>query len=209
MWQQSFHPGCQKGILGVYMSSLRDVGNRSDITWGGTFFEPWLKNFDLFLKTAFCVSKGTFLVKNFLKVLFFFKLFGTLNEHLLCLARKFSPGISKLKNAVFVSQDRSKNQTFESSLYLSNSSELWTNLYRAWRKIFEQGYQNWKLYSMSSEYQFEDKNNFLKVLQVVICFGLGTWNFWIFGSRVFTWVVKIALYVSIWNPFEMLVLEVK
>ena len=72
LWQQSFHPGCQNGFLVVYMSFLRDVGIRSDITWRETFFEPWLKNFDLFLKTAFCLSKGTFWVKKFfLKVLFF------------------------------------------------------------------------------------------------------------------------------------------
>ena len=68
------------------------------------FFEPWRKNFDLFLKTAFYVSKGTFWVKNFFwKISFFFKRFGTLNEHLLCLARKFSAGISKLKNSFFIS----------------------------------------------------------------------------------------------------------
>ena len=63
LWQQSFHPGSQKSFLGVYMSSLRDVGIRRDITWRETFFGPWLKNFDLFLKTAFCVSRGTILVK--------------------------------------------------------------------------------------------------------------------------------------------------
>ena len=33
------------------------------MTWRETFFEPWLKKFDLFLKTAFCMSRGTFLVK--------------------------------------------------------------------------------------------------------------------------------------------------
>ena len=75
LWQQSFHPGCQKNFLGVHMSSIRDVGIRSDITWRETFFEPRLKNFDLFLKTAFCVSKGTFWVKKlFLKVLFLFQI---------------------------------------------------------------------------------------------------------------------------------------
>ena len=73
MWQQSFHPGCQKRNLGVYMSSLRDVGIRSYITGRETFFEPWLKNFDLFLKTAFCVSKGTFLLKNFFWKFCFFR----------------------------------------------------------------------------------------------------------------------------------------
>ena len=165
LWQHSFHPGCQKSFLGVYMSSLRDVGIRRDITWRETFFEPWLKNFDLFLKTAFCVSERTFLVKIFffeISVFFqtlgnfertftvlgekvfgrdikiekcsfrlirstkntnywnfslFIKLFRTLNEDLPCLAKKFWAGISKLKIAVFVSKDQSKNQTSESSLF--------------------------------------------------------------------------------------------
>ena len=118
------------------------------------FFENGRKNFDLFVKTAFYVSKGTLWVKKqllkflilfsnssvfwtniyrawrttfrqgyqnwklksschkinqktkLLKSLFFFKLFGTLNEHLLCLARKFLAGLSKLKIAVFVSKDQ-------------------------------------------------------------------------------------------------------
>ena len=61
--QQSFHPVCQKCNLRVYMNSLRGVDIRSDITWRETFFEPWRKNVDLFLKTAFYVSKGTFWVK--------------------------------------------------------------------------------------------------------------------------------------------------
>ena len=114
LWQQSFYPVCQNCILLVYMNSLWDVGIRSDITWRETLFEPWRKNFDLFLKTAFYVSKGTFWVKKkFLwKFWFFFKLFQTLNEPLLCFARKFSAGISKLKRAVFVSYDQSKKTNF-------------------------------------------------------------------------------------------------
>ena len=117
LWQQSFHPGCQKNFLGVYMNSLRDVGIRRDITWREIFFEPWLKNFDLFLITAFCVSKGTFLVK---------KIF------------------------------------FESSVFFSNFPELWKNIYRAWRKSFGQGYQNWKL--QSSSQKINQKTKLLKVL---------------------------------------------
>ena len=86
-----------------------------------------------------------------LKNLFFFKIFRILNEHLLCLVRKFLAGLSKLKNAVFVSLDQPKNQTTESSVYLSNSSEIWTSIYRAWPKSFGQGYQNWKLQSSSQK----------------------------------------------------------
>ena len=88
-----------------------------------------------FLKLHSTCPKEDFKKKLFLKILFFFKLFDNLNEHLLCLARKFSAGISKLKNAVFVSKDQSKNQ-FLKVLYFLNSSDLWTNNYRAWRKSF-------------------------------------------------------------------------
>ena len=150
-WQQSFHPGCQSCILLVYLNSLWDVGIRSDITCRETLFEPWRKNFGLFVKTLLYVSKGTLWVKkqllkvliffqtlqvfewtftvlgekifgrdikiesyslrlerslkkpNFWKFSFFFKFFRTLNEHLPCLEKNFSAGISKLKIAVFVS----------------------------------------------------------------------------------------------------------
>ena len=113
-----FSLGLSKCILLGYMNSLWDVGNRSDITWRESLFEPWQKNFDLFVKTALYVSKGTIWVKKqLLKVLIFFKLFRILNEHSPCLAKIFSAGISKLKIAVFVSKDQSKNQTSESSLF--------------------------------------------------------------------------------------------
>ena len=101
---------------------------------------------------------------NFWKFWCFFKLFRFLNELSQCLAKKFSAGISNLKTAVFVSKVQSKNQTSRSSLFFSNSSKLWTNIYRVWRKTFRQGYQTWKFCSMSSEYQFVDKKNFSKVL---------------------------------------------
>ena len=52
-----------------------------------------------------------------LKLLFFFKFFRTSNEQLPCSAENFSAGISKLRNAVFVSKDQSKNQTSENSLF--------------------------------------------------------------------------------------------
>ena len=74
LWRQSFHPGCQSCILLVQMNSLWDVGIRSDITWRETLFEPWRKNFGLFVKTALYVSKGTLWVKKqLLKVLIFFQ----------------------------------------------------------------------------------------------------------------------------------------
>ena len=52
-----------------------------------------------------------------MKVLFFFNFFRTLNEQLPCSPKNVSAGISKLKIAVFVSKDESKNQIFENSLF--------------------------------------------------------------------------------------------
>ena len=100
-WQQSFHPGCQKRNLGVYMSSLRDVVIRSATTWRETFFEPWRKNFDLFLKTAFCVSKGTFWVIFFLKILFFFQTLRNFEQTFTVLGEKFFGGDIKIEKRSF------------------------------------------------------------------------------------------------------------
>ena len=191
--------------------------------WKFSFFsnssEPWTNNYRARQKTFrqgyqnWNLQSSSHKINQkikFLKVVFFLKFFRTLNEQLPCSAKNFSAGISKMKIAVFVSKDESKNQIFENSLFFqllqnfeqtitvlgkkvfdrdikieicslrlirsikksnfwkfsffSNSSELWTNIYSAWRKIFGQGYQNCKLYSMSSEYHFEDKNIFSKVL---------------------------------------------
>ena len=97
-----------------------------------------------------------------LKLLFFFKFFRTSNEQLPCLAKNFSAGISKLKIAVFVSKNQSKSKTFETSLFFSNSSELRTNNYRAWRKTFRQGYQNWEM--QFSSQKINQKIKLLKIL---------------------------------------------
>ena len=112
MWQQSFHPGCQKYILGVYMSSLRDVGIRSDITWRETFFEQWLKNFDLFVKTAFCVSKGTFLEKKFFLKVLFFSIFPNFERTFIVLGEKVFGRDIKIEKCSFRLERSIKNSNF-------------------------------------------------------------------------------------------------
>ena len=111
------HPVCLSCILGVYMNSLRDAGFRSETNGRETFSEPWRKKFDLFLKTAFYVSKGTFWVKKTFWKFCFFQTLRTFEQKFTVLARKLSAGIAKLKIAVFVSKDQSKNQIFETSLF--------------------------------------------------------------------------------------------
>ena len=210
MRQQSFHPVCRKCNLRVYMNSLRGVGIRSNTTSGEASFEPWRKNFDLFLKTAFYVSKGTFSIKKFfLKVLFLFQTLRNFERNFTVLGEKvlgrdikiekgsfrlirsikksnfwkfsffqilqnFERTITVLAGKLFGRDIKNENcslrlkrsikkPNFWKISFFSNSSELWTNIYRAWRKSFGQGYQNWKLYSMSVKYQFEVKKKFLKV----------------------------------------------
>ena len=104
--------------------------------------------------------KGSIKKPNFWKFWFFFKLFRFLNEHSPCLAKKFSAGISNLKIAVFVSKVQSKNQTSEGSLFFQILQNFHQNLYRAWRKTFRQGYQNWKL--QSSSHKIKQKIKLLK-----------------------------------------------
>ena len=100
--QQSFHPDCLSCILLVYLNSLWYVVIRSDLTWRETFFEPWRKNFDLFLKTVFCVSKETFLVKkNFLKVLFFFHTIRNFERTFTVLGKEVFGRDIKIENCSF------------------------------------------------------------------------------------------------------------
>ena len=165
MRQQSFHPVCQKCNLRVYMKSVRGVDIRSDINWRETFLNIGGKISTCFLKLHSTCPKEHFeLKKLFLKVLFFFKLFGTLNEHLLCLARKFSvrQGSQNWKLQSSSHKIKRKIKLLKNLFFFSKFSELWTNIYRAWRKSFGQGYQKSKLYSMSLEYHFEVKKKFLK-----------------------------------------------
>ena len=165
LWQQSFHPGCQSCILLVYMNSFWEVGIKSEIIYKDTFLEIWRENFDLFVKTALYVSKGTVWVKKqLLKVLIFFQTLQVFERIFTVLGKKVFGRDIKIENCSLRLKRSIKKPNFWKFSFFSKTSEFWTNIYRAWRKSFEQGYQNWKLYSMSSEYQFEDEINFLKVL---------------------------------------------
>ena len=160
--QQSFHPGCQSCIPLVYKNSLRGVGIRSDITWRETFFEPWRRNFDLFLKTAFCVSKGTFWVEIFFWKFCFFQTLRNFERTFIVLGEKVFGRDIKNERCSFRLIRSIKKSNFWKFSPFSNSSELWTNNYRARRKTFRQGYQNWKL--PSSSHKINQNIKLLKVL---------------------------------------------
>ena len=182
LWQQSFHAGCQKYILGVYMSFLRDVGIRSDITWRETFFEPWLKNFDLFLKTAFCVSKGTFLVKNFFWKFCFFQTLRNFERTFTVLGEKVFGRDIKIEKCSFRLIWSIKKSNFWKFCFFSNSLELWTNIYCAWRESFRQGYQNWKM--QFSSHKINQKIKLLKVLFIYQILQKFEWKITVLGGKV-------------------------
>ena len=94
----------------------------------------------------------------------FFQFLQKFERTFTVLGEKFFGGDIKIENCSLRLIRSNKKWNFWKITFFSKSSELWTNIYRAWRKSFGQVYQNWKLYSMSSEYQFGDKINFLNVL---------------------------------------------
>ena len=118
------------------------------------------------LKLHSTCPKEHFEKEQLLKVLIFFKLFRFLNEDSPCLAKKFFGRDIKIENCSLRLKRSIKKPNFWKFSFFSNSSELWTNNYRAWRKSFGQGHQNWKLYFLSSEYPVGDKNNFRKFCNV-------------------------------------------
>ena len=99
-----------------------------------------------------------------LKVLIFFQTLQVFERTFTVLGEKNLGRDIKIENCSLRLRRTIKKPNFWKFSFFSKASELWTNIYRAWRKSFGKGYQNWNLYSLSSEYQFEDKNNFLKVL---------------------------------------------
>ena len=190
MWQQSFHPGCQKGFLGVYMSLLWEVGIRSDMTWRETFFEPWRKNFDLFLKTAFYVSKRTFWVKKqLLKVLIFFQNLHIFERTFTVLGEKFFCRDIKNENCSLRLKRSIKKSIFWKFSFFSFSSEFWMNNYRAWQKSFRQGYRNWKF--QSSSHKINKKIKFLEVLFFFQIFQIFERTFTVLGEKVLGRDIKI------------------
>ena len=77
------------------------------------------------------------------------------------MAEKFRPVsqncILRVQGNIF-----SKKIFSESSVFFSHYSELWTNIYCAWRESFRQGYQNWKM--QFSSHKINQKIKLLKVL---------------------------------------------
>ena len=117
-WQHSFHPGCQSCILLVHINYLWDVGIRSDIIWRETLFEPWWKNFGLFVKTALYVSKGTLWVKKqLLKVLIFFQTLQVFDWTFSVLGEKRFGRDIKIENCSLRLKRSLKNRISESSLF--------------------------------------------------------------------------------------------
>ena len=190
-WQQSFHPGCQSCILLVYLNSLWDVGIRNDITCRETLFEPWRKNFGLFVKTLLYVSKGTLWVKKqLLKVLIFFQSLQVFEWTFTVLGEKIFGRDIKIESYSLRLERSLKKPNFWKFSFFSNSSELWTNIYRAWRKTFRQGFQNWKL--QSSSQKINQRTKLLKVLFFFQFLQKFERTFTVLGEKFFGGDIKIG-----------------
>ena len=103
------------------------------------------------------MSKGTFLVKkNFLESSVFLQTLQNFQRTFTVLGRKVFGRDIKIESCSLRLIRSITKIKFLKVLFFSNSSELWTNIYRAWQKSFRQGYENWKL--QSSSHKINQKN---------------------------------------------------
>ena len=163
-WQQSFHACCQNCTLRFYLNSFWDVGIRSELYWKETFFETWRKVFDLFVKAAFYVSKGTLWVK---KTTFESSDFFSNSSHfwtnIYCAwGESFWQGCQNWKLQSSSHNINQKINFWKISLFyiLQNFERTITVL---GEKVLCRDIKNWNLYFMSSEYHVADKKIFLKI----------------------------------------------
>ena len=114
-----------------------------------------------FLKLHSTCPKEDFKKKLFLKILFFFQTLRQFERTFTVLGEKvFGRDIEIEKCSIRLIRSIKKS-IFESSLFFKFFRSLNEQLPCLAEKFWE-GYQNWKLYSKSSEYHVADKNNFWK-----------------------------------------------
>ena len=106
--------------------------------------------------------KGTFWVsKQLLKILIFFQNLQIFERTFTVLGEKVFARDIEIEKCSLRLIRSIKKSIFESSLFLKFFRSLNEQLPCLAEKFWE-GYQNWKLYSKSSEYHVADKNNFWK-----------------------------------------------
>ena len=166
-------------ILGVYLKSLWDVGIRSEITWKEIFFESSVSfsNSSEIWTNIYCAWQENFRPgyqnwklqpssqkinkqSNFWNFSFFFQILQNFERTITVLGEKVFGRDIKIESCSHCIIRSIKNSNFWKLSSFSNSSELYANMYRAGRKFSGQEYHYWKVYSMSSEYLFEDNKLF-------------------------------------------------
>ena len=99
---------------------------------------------------------------NFWKFLFFFQNLQKFKWTFIVLGEKFFGRDIKIEKCSLRLKRSIKKSNFWKFSFFSKSSELWTNIYCAWRENFRQGYQNWKM--QFSSHKINQKIKILKVL---------------------------------------------
>ena len=149
------------------------------------------------------MSKGTLWVKKqLLKALIFFQTLQVLERTFTMLGEKIFGRDINIENCSLGPKRSIKKSKIWKFSFFSNSSKLWTNIYRAWRKTFRQGYQNWKL--QSSSHKIKQKIKLLKNLFFFQNLQKFERTFTVLGEKVLGRGIKIenVLYVfrvSIWG----------
>ena len=141
------------------------------------------------LKLHSTCPKEHFEKEQLLKVLIFFKLFRFLNEDSPSLAKKLFGRDIKIENCSLRLKRSIKKSNFWKFSFFSNSSEVWMNIYCAWRETFRQGYQNWKM--QFSSHKINQKIKLLKVLFIYQTFQNFERTFTVLGKEVFGRDIKI------------------
>ena len=124
-----------------------------------------------------------------LKVLFIYQTFQNFERLFTVLGKEVFGRDIKIENCSLRLERSIKKSNFWKFSFFSKSSELWTNIYCAWRENFRQGYQNWKM--QFSSHKINQKIKILKVLFIYQTLQNFERTFTVLGEKVFGKDIKI------------------
>ena len=126
----------------------------------------------------------------------FFQLLQNIERTNTVLGKKNFGRDIKIENCSLRRKISIKKSNFWKFSFFSTFSEVWTNIYLAWRKTFRQGYQNWKM--QFSSHKINQKIKLLKVLFIDQTLQNFERTFTVPGEKLFgrTIKMKTAVFVS-------------
>ena len=124
-----------------------------------------------------------------LKVLFIYQTFQNFERTFTVLGKEVFGRDIKIENCSLRLKWSIKKSNFWKFSSFSNSSEVWMNIYRAWRRTFQQGYQKWKL--QSSSHKIKQNIKLLKNLFFFQNLQNFERTFTVLGEKIFGRVIKI------------------